>query len=127
MPAGAELTGVGGVPPRPATAETSGFDALASDAAAEGHRFAARPVGDRRGGRNRFDRPSQALLGALRGGVLVVVGGLDAAPCLRDPGTGRLRHVQAAIGLGGNAQAVNRPAKQGEARSAPTTGGAERV
>ncbi|GAA0598068.1 hypothetical protein GCM10009416_40370 [Craurococcus roseus] len=70
----------GGVLFRRATPETGGFDALASDAVAKGHRFVARLTDEWRSGVNRFDRPSEALRGAFLGGVLVAVGGLDADP-----------------------------------------------
>lgn len=79
---------------RPATPEASGFDALASDAAAEGRRFVARLAGEWRSGANPFDGPGEAPLGAFRGGALVAVGGLNADPCLPGgSGTARLRHV----------------------------------
>lgn len=75
------------------TPASSGFDALASDASAEGRRFVARLAEEWRGGANRFDRPGEAFRGAFRDGVLVAVGGLDADPYLPEAsGTARLRH-----------------------------------
>ncbi len=78
---------------RPATPASTGFDALASDAAGEGHRFVARLATEWRSGANRFDRPGEAFRGVFHACELVAVGGLNADPYLPDPGTGRLRHV----------------------------------
>jgi GNAT superfamily N-acetyltransferase len=56
-------------------------------------------------GRNRFDRPGEALFGALTDRHLVGVCGLNIDPCAGDPRVGRVRHlyVQAAhrrLGVG---------------------------
>ena len=70
---------------RPATPASAGFDALASEAAAEGHRFVARLAAEWRSGTNRFNGPGEALCGAFQAGALVAVGGLIPASISPDP------------------------------------------
>jgi GNAT superfamily N-acetyltransferase len=87
--------GVSAAAVRPAAPASGRFDALASDAAAEGRRFVARMASEWRSGANRFDRPpGGARRGVFNDGGLVAAGGLDAGPYLPDdPGTGRLQHL----------------------------------
>jgi GNAT superfamily N-acetyltransferase len=44
-------------------------------------------------GRNRFDRPGEALFGALTDGHLVGVCGLNVDPYAAEPRVGRVRHL----------------------------------
>ena len=58
-----------------------------------GLRFVRRLAEEWATGRNRFDRPGEALFGALTGGHLVGVCGLNVDPYAAEPRVGRVRHL----------------------------------
>jgi GNAT superfamily N-acetyltransferase len=58
-----------------------------------GLRFVRRLAEEWATGRNRFDRPGEALFGALTGGHLVGVCGLNVDPYAAAPRVGRVRHL----------------------------------
>ena len=58
----------------------AGFDALRTDALAEGFRQVERLAADWEAGRTRFDRDGEALLAARLNRVLVGIGGLTLEP-----------------------------------------------
>ncbi|ETD37924.1 GNAT family N-acetyltransferase [Pseudomonas chlororaphis] len=68
---------------------------LEAEAVAEGFRFLTRLVADWKNGSNRFDQPGECLLGALRDGRLIAIGGLSYDP-YAGPDIGRLRRVYVA-------------------------------
>ena len=102
---------------RPATPGPAGLDALASDAAAEGHPFVARLLAGWRSGARWFDRPGEAF----RAGVPVAAGGLNADPYLPGAGTWRLRHVR----VRASRLAGERPRRGLHPSSPAVVGGAE--
>jgi GNAT superfamily N-acetyltransferase len=59
----------------------------------EGFAFLERLHGEFLDGRNRFDAPGEALLGAWRDPHLIGVGGLNRDPYASGPRVGRLRHL----------------------------------
>src|SRR6185295_8902008 len=63
------------------------------DSEAAGSRIVRRLVDDWTAGANRFDRPGEALFGALMAGRLVGVCGLNVDPYAADPRGGRVRHL----------------------------------
>jgi len=65
---------------------------LEAEAVAEGFRFLTRLVADWKNGSNRFDQPGECLLGVLRDGQLIAIGGLSYDP-YAGPDIGRLRRV----------------------------------
>ncbi|POA18737.1 GNAT family N-acetyltransferase [Pseudomonas sp. FW300-N1A1] len=68
---------------------------LEAEAVTEGFRFLTRLVADWKSGTNRFDQPGECLLGALRNGQLIAIGGLSHDP-YAGPDIGRLRRVYVA-------------------------------
>nr|WP_246884030.1 GNAT family N-acetyltransferase [Pseudomonas chlororaphis] len=68
---------------------------LEVEAVTEGFRFLTRLVADWENGSNRFEQPGECLLGALRSGQLIAIGGLSYDP-YAGPGIGRLRRVYVA-------------------------------
>jgi GNAT superfamily N-acetyltransferase len=58
-----------------------------------GLRFVSRLAEEWESGRNRFDRPGEALFGALTDGGLVGVCGLNVDPYAGEPRIGRVRHL----------------------------------
>ena len=66
---------------------------LITESEQAGLRFVRRLAEDWATGRNRFDRPGEALFGALTGGHLVGVCGLNVDPYADDPSVGRVRHL----------------------------------
>ena len=80
------------------------FEPLLAECEAEGGAFLLRMRSEWEDGVTRFDRPNEALFGALLGGRLVGVGGLTRDPW--EPSLGRLRHlyvirVERGRGVGG--------------------------
>jgi GNAT superfamily N-acetyltransferase len=70
-----------------------GFDTLAADARAEGHRMIERLRNEWAEGRNRFSGEGEALLGAFVDEQLVAVGGVHHEPLAGLPEAARLRRV----------------------------------
>ena len=66
---------------------------LITESEQAGLRFVRRLAEDWATGRNRFDRPGEALFGALTGGHLVGVCGLNVDPYAAEPRVGRVRHL----------------------------------
>ena len=66
---------------------------LITESEQAGLRFVRRLAEDWATGRNRFDRPGEALFGALTGGHLLGVCGLNVDPNADDPSVGRVRHL----------------------------------
>jgi GNAT superfamily N-acetyltransferase len=66
---------------------------LIAESEREGLRFVRRLAEEWSSGRNRFDRPGEALFGAGLDGRLVGVCGLNVDPYAGDPRVGRLRHL----------------------------------
>jgi len=66
---------------------------LIAESEQAGLRFVRRLVEEWASGRNRFDRPGEALFGALIDGHLVGVCGLNVDPYAGDPRIGRVRHL----------------------------------
>jgi ribosomal protein S18 acetylase RimI-like enzyme len=71
----------------------AGFIVLLAESEQAGLRFLRRLADEWASGVNRFDRPGEALFGALIGHELVAVGGLNVDPYTSTPGVGRLRHL----------------------------------
>src|SRR5262245_20063778 len=67
----------------------AGFDALRSEARAEGYSFIERLAADWEAHKMRFGHPGEALLAAHVAGALAGIGGLTSDPVL--PGTLRMR------------------------------------
>src|SRR4051794_11823181 len=74
------------------------MDPLVAEADARGFRALARLVDGWRSGRNRFDRPGEALFLAREDGTVVGVCGLNVDPYLGDPAVRRVRHLYVAVG-----------------------------
>ncbi len=70
-----------------------GIQELRAEAAREGYRFVDKLMVEWRSGANRFTRPGEVFLGALRAANLVAVGGLNHDPYANQDGIGRLRHL----------------------------------
>jgi GNAT superfamily N-acetyltransferase len=66
---------------------------LITESEQSGLRFVRRLAEDWATGRNRFDRPGEALFGALTDGHLVGVCGLNVDPYAAEPRVGRVRHL----------------------------------
>ena len=66
---------------------------LIAESEQAGLRFVGRLVEEWESGRNRFDRPGEALFGAGLDRVLVGVCGLNVDPYAGDPRVGRVRHL----------------------------------
>ena len=66
---------------------------LVTESEAAGFRFVRRLVEEWEDGRNRFDRPGEALFAAISGGRVVGVCGLTVDPFAAGPGVGRLRRM----------------------------------
>jgi GNAT superfamily N-acetyltransferase len=73
-----------------------GFEALVEESEAEGVFPLTRLVDGWQAGRNRFDRPGEALFAAVENGRLLGVCGLNRDPYLDDPHVGRVRHLYVA-------------------------------
>jgi ribosomal protein S18 acetylase RimI-like enzyme len=69
------------------------FEALVADSERDGQRFVRRLVEEWASGRNRFDRPHEALFAALVEGRLIGVCGLNVDPHVTQPAVGRVRHL----------------------------------
>jgi GNAT superfamily N-acetyltransferase len=69
------------------------FDVLLQQSEGSGYRFLRRVADEWSSGKNRFDRPGEALLAAEMKGLLVGVCGLSIDPYLDDPRIGRVRNV----------------------------------
>jgi GNAT superfamily N-acetyltransferase len=70
---------------------------LIADSERDGLRFVSRLAEEWESGRNRFDRPGEALFGALTDGRLVGVCGLNIDPYAGAPRIGRVRHLYVLI------------------------------
>jgi GNAT superfamily N-acetyltransferase len=66
---------------------------LVADSERQGYRFVRRLVDEWASGANRFDRPGEALFGALCGGRVVGVCGLNVDPYAGSSEFGRVRHL----------------------------------
>jgi len=71
----------------------AGLGALVAESERAGLGFVRRLVDEWVSGRNRFDRPGEALFGAWIDGQLVGVCGLNVDPYAAAPGVGRVRHL----------------------------------
>lgn len=69
---------------------------LMTESEAEGYTFLRRMAAEYADGKNRFDRPGEALFGIYEEGQLVAVGGLNRDPYLPEDNVGRVRHVYVA-------------------------------
>jgi GNAT superfamily N-acetyltransferase len=70
-----------------------GIELLAAEAREEGYDFIETLVEQWANAENRFDAPGEGLLGHLRDGLLVAVGGLSVDPFAARPDMGRIRRV----------------------------------
>lgn len=70
---------------------------LIAESEQAGLRFVSRLAEEWESGRNRFDRPGEALFGALMDEGLVGVCGLNADPYAGEPRVGRVRHLYVLI------------------------------
>ena len=70
---------------------------LIAESEQAGLRFVSRLAEEWASGRNRFDRPGEALFGALTDGCLVGVCGLNVDPYAGAPRIGRVRHLYVLI------------------------------
>lgn len=70
---------------------------LIAESEQAGLRFVNRLAAEWASGRNRFDRPGEALFGALTDGCLVGVCGLNVDPYAGAPRIGRVRHLYVLI------------------------------
>ena len=70
-----------------------GLSELIAENEADRLRFVRRLVEEWHGGRNRFDRPGEALFAAVEGVRVVGVCGLNVDPYTPAPGVGRVRHL----------------------------------
>jgi GNAT superfamily N-acetyltransferase len=70
---------------------------LIAESEQAGLRFVSRLAEEWESGRNRFDRPGEALFGALTDGCLVGVCGLNVDPYAGAPRIGRVRHLYVLI------------------------------
>jgi GNAT superfamily N-acetyltransferase len=66
---------------------------LVADSEYDGYRFVRRLVAEWENGANRFERPGEVLLGAVRGCQIVGVCGLNVDPYAAMPEIGRVRHL----------------------------------
>lgn len=66
---------------------------LIAESEQAGVRFVGRLAEEWESGVNRFDRPGEALFGALRGRRLLGVCGLNVDPYAGEPRVGRVRHL----------------------------------
>ena len=71
----------------------AGFDELLVESEAAGMNLLRRLAAEWHDGRNRFDRPGEALFAARINGRLVGVCGLNVDPYIEDPAVGRVRHL----------------------------------
>ena len=69
------------------------LDPLVADSERAGVRFVRRLVEEWASGRNRFDRPGEALFAARLDGQVVGVCGLNVDPYTATPRVGRVRHL----------------------------------
>jgi GNAT superfamily N-acetyltransferase len=69
------------------------IERLSRAAEDEGMDYVRRLIDDWNDGSNRFDGPSEVLLGASSAPGLLGVGGLNRDPYVDDPSLGRIRHV----------------------------------
>lgn len=72
---------------------TEALGPLVADSEQAGLRFVRRLLDEWASGRNRFDRPGEALFGAVVDGPMVGVCGLNVDPYTAEPGVGRVRHL----------------------------------
>ena len=79
----------------------AGFDALRTEACAEGYRFVERLATDWMSGTIRFDRKGEALLAARVNGVLAGIGGLTIDPVVPQAMRMRRFYVRQAYRRGG--------------------------
>ena len=70
---------------------------LIAESEQAGLRFVSRLAEEWESGRNRFDRPGEALFGARTDGRLVGVCGLNVDPYAGEPRIGRVRHLYVVI------------------------------
>lgn len=70
-----------------------GFEELAADALADGHRVLEVLHADWDSGALRFERPGEALFAAFAGPALLGVCGLTPDPYLKGDGAGRVRRI----------------------------------
>jgi len=71
----------------------AGIEALVAESEAAGLHLVSRLADEWRSGHNRFDRPGEDLFGAMVGGQLVGVCGLNVDPYATAPRVGRVRHL----------------------------------
>lgn len=72
---------------------SDGLGSLVAESEGSGLRFVRRLVDEWADGRNRFDRPGEALFAAVVDGRTVGVCGLNVDPYAATPGVGRVRHL----------------------------------
>jgi aminoglycoside 6'-N-acetyltransferase len=69
------------------------IEPLAQEAEAQDFAFMRRLIDDYTSGKNRFDKPGEAMFGAYKGNALVGFGGLNIDHYAHHPRMGRVRHV----------------------------------
>lgn len=75
------------------TLDLAAIQPLVEENTAEGWLFLGKAVLAYEDGRNRFEKPGEALFIARQDNVIIGLGGLNVDPYLGDPRIGRVRHV----------------------------------